>query len=259
MSDYDRILRARSDITSWLLHMTGSLEELKSILKDGFLRPTFARRTFQSGERKPTIFGPYPAVCLSEMPLWAAAELCRAGLAKKRYRPFGISLQKKILHKVGGRTVLYGDEKLRGRELVATDDNYKSGRRLATGGLDEELLYLWVNHDPNRSGYPIDWTHEREWRIRSDDSWYFDDEEYPFEGVPLELSRWSKKRKPPTFRVFVETSDDKRELLKFIKSLQSIKKPANDYLEDYYARLHGLVIVVMNDVSGADAKMEDYD
>lgn len=66
-----------------------------------------------------------------------------------RYRPFGIRVSKKGLYALGGRPVIY-----------QSDSEY--------GSLAESHRWRHVRYEPD-SEPPIDFTWEREWRIRADE------------------------------------------------------------------------------------------
>ena len=250
MKDYELILKARSDVSDWLLHMTADFETLKEILADGYLKATVGRRPGGMGSQ-PTIRGPHPAVCFSEMPIWAAATLSRTELKKQRYRPYGVAVSKTRIYRLGGRKVIYGDLDLLGQEIGCGEDGYLRGRRICEGGLDAEFQYLWVYHNLEKET-PIDWTHEREWRICGEPPVVQD---FPVEGCPLELSAWSPSR-PPTFCAFVGTRDEERRLREFLNNL-SVPAGATEYVKAYYPRLQKLVILVIEEVHDTSTQVED--
>ena len=169
--DWERIKQARLDLTDYLVHWTQSFEKLKSIIECGFLLPSFAPKSSATVIRgkKNTIQGSRPAVCFTEQPL---AAFIKSWRTLDRYHPYGVAVRKDRLYKYGGRPVVYGDETFLNR-------------------LHDEDKYLWVRYDPipNASfgDYPIDWTHEREWRTRVFQCNYEKIGTTPAEGVPLIL------------------------------------------------------------------------
>ena len=107
MPDYERIKAIRSDMTDWIVHLTKSFDALKEIIQDGYLKPGFApRRSVRDEVVRDTIRGPNPAVCFSEMPLWAVKVLANAAMATQRYFPFGFAFQKRRLFIKGARPVI---------------------------------------------------------------------------------------------------------------------------------------------------------
>lgn len=174
------MIRARRiDLTDYVMHMTKDDEaigltaqkRLKQIIRDHFIRPTFApmpnRRS--AGKTKPTIKGPYPAVCLTEQPLWALVEMENLPVLRKRYSGYGIAFHKGGLHLCGARPVIYGDEALLGRRVCRGEDNYEEGKEIYTGGLPLTHQYRWTRYLPalaQDKDYPFDFTWEREWRYQ---------------------------------------------------------------------------------------------
>jgi hypothetical protein len=92
------------------------------------------------------IIGKRPTVCLFDAPI---AELRRllTRANRRRYQPFGIALDKSYAFACGARPVIY---------MPLTE-----ARRM----LAEEELWRVVALDPGHNP-PIDWTFEREWRVR---------------------------------------------------------------------------------------------
>ncbi len=160
--DWLKIKQARFDVTDYLIHWTrwspnadGSpvkaFDVLKAIIQCGYLKPSFApKNRVTVGGRENTIKGPNPAVCFTEQPLKSFIESCHA--LSDRYQPYAVAVRKDRLFKYGGRPVIYGDEDLLNK-------------------LPAEYKYLWVRYNPipnvQLGGYPVDWTHEREWRARA--------------------------------------------------------------------------------------------
>lgn len=133
----------RPDISKNLIHFTKgddldvAFSNLCSIVDSGSLRG--------SGN---LVRGGYRCVCFSEAPI----ELLPNGLVNpslySRYSPFGILVTKGWLFRQGGRPVIYGPA-----------DDYDR--------LPENLRWRHVRYEPN-SEPPIDFTWEREWRIRAE-------------------------------------------------------------------------------------------
>ena len=178
-SNLKYIKERRRDITDWVIHWTHRNEKkspwdvLKQILKSGYLKPSFAVRNFKTPEgrweERKAVHGAYPAVCFSEQPIASFLDSYLAdGL---RYGGCGIAFEKRHLFQYGGRPVIYGDTNLLKR-------------------LNDVDKYLWVAYSPlpqPHREYPIDWTHEREWRTRLHCHNIPDWGPTPEEGVPLVL------------------------------------------------------------------------
>jgi hypothetical protein len=133
----------RPDVTANLIHFTkgadnnDAFEHLCSIL-DG--------RAIRGSGR--LIKGGFVCVCFSEAP----SQLLPNGLVSpdyySQYSPFGVMVSKKWLYGRGGRPVIY-----------QSDSEYD--------GLPEAMRWRHMRFEPAREE-PIDFTWEREWRIRAD-------------------------------------------------------------------------------------------
>lgn len=171
----------RQDITDWVIHWTrdqyeydgstakDSLEVLKEILICGYLKPTKAPRPADLFGAFDTIRGDFSAVCFSAQPLSAFLDSYLAH--SRRYSGCGIAFEKRHLFQYGARPVIYGDKDLLNR-------------------LHSQDKYLWVKYSPLSAlsrDYPIDWTHEREWRTRWNVREFPEWGPTPEEGVPLVL------------------------------------------------------------------------
>lgn len=215
------IRRARPDITDYLIHWTRGcvaggnyqkpLDVLKEIIACGYLKPSFAPKTRATvGGTENTIKGEHPAVCFTEQPLDAFAKSCR--VLSSRYFPYGIAVHKWHLFTYGSRPVIYGDERL----LKLLPEDYK---------------YLWARYDPvpeqSLGGYPVDWTHEREWRAIQRTYSYGDLGLAPADGIPLLLPPVSfpSSEKPVLSlpRFLVKTAAESQELKEWINHLPPYK------------------------------------
>jgi len=179
--DWRQIRKSRLDLTDYVIHWTranvvssrvfSSFEVLWQIVQSGRLKPTFApKERVTVGDIKKTIRGTYPAVCFTEQPLEAFVVSC--DVLPNRYQPYGVAVRKDAVFRLGGRPVVYGDEAM-------------------LDALPEERKYLWVRFNPIPSttlgGNPVDWTQEREWRVKPASYDYGKYGECPSEDVPLLL------------------------------------------------------------------------
>lgn len=158
MRNWERIKEIRTDMSDYVLHCTrgtsvkqDAFAVLKKILQDGYFQASDAKKLIGPFRRlKSTIEGPYNAVCFTEQPLQFFIQSIKAN---HRYTEFAIAVKKDELFSYGGRPIIYSDE------ATLTQ-------------LPDELKYLWAHYDPTalwqkeRDNYPIDFTHEREWRAR---------------------------------------------------------------------------------------------
>ena len=236
------IISRREDITDWVIHWTRyrltreegyltTFDVLKLILQCGYLKPTFApRRSRTVYVQNNTIQGNNPAVCFTDQPLGAFIQSCKT--LPSRYKPYGLAFEKRHLFSYGARPVVYGDTSLLGR-------------------LSDEDKYLWVHYNPipNRllKNFPLDWTHEREWRTRATPYVYPDWGRTPDEGVPLIL--------PPVYIdgqlvistpvVLVKTLPEIKELRDFLIGASTYDEP-NGFITRLFERFTELRIVPLD-------------
>lgn len=147
----------RSDITTRLTHLTRSqngmsaFDVLNKILEEKCIHGS----TRESGY----IVGDDRAVCFQDVPLLGVAEniiyenqLQKRG-DRKRYEAFGIRVNKQHAYKRGARPVIYG-QTYELKNILSPSEYWRI-----------------VNYDITDIDNAIDWTHEREWRIKGD--YYF--------------------------------------------------------------------------------------
>lgn len=183
MKDWQQIRHERRDLTDWVVHLTKNsspgpafrwaIQCLAQILKDGFIKPTFAPlpNRYSSKERA-TVKGPYPAICFTEQPLWALVQMKNIFLWNERYSSYGIAFHKSTLHTLGARPVIYGGHELLGKRISEDHKLYEEGKEIYEGGIPIDHQYRWCIYEPaspNGAGYPADFTWEREWRMRIKD------------------------------------------------------------------------------------------
>jgi hypothetical protein len=133
----------RGDLSNRLIHLTSG-ESLEAAFQK-FLKILNARRLIANNGH---IKGGFKCVCFSEAPVAILGQM----LATKdsRYQPLGVMVDKAWLFGKGGRPVIY-----------QSDAEYDD--------LPESLKYRHVRYEPADSpDKGVDWTWEREWRIRED-------------------------------------------------------------------------------------------
>ena len=131
----------RDDLSANLIHLTRG--ESDQVAADAFLSIFKSRRLLGSNR---DIRGGYRCVCLSEAPLSKLASvLASTAQSSARYKPFGVMVAKKWLFEKGARPVIY-----------QSASEYEL--------LDERQRFRHVRYEPGR----IDYTWEREWRVRTD-------------------------------------------------------------------------------------------
>lgn len=134
----------RLDITEDLVHFIKGAE-----LADAFttLQKILRERRMLGGTG--FIRGQYPCVCFSEAPVgYLGYALTQPTLHPVRYQPIGLIVAKSWLFDHGGRPIIY-----------------QNGAEFSE--LPEHLRWRHVRYEPNAHP-PIDFTWEREWRIRTE-------------------------------------------------------------------------------------------
>lgn len=133
----------RDDLSERLIHLTrgdtdqAAADAFISILREGRVRGGTG-----------CIKGSYRCVCFSEAPVGKLSHILAAPTAHgMRYRPFGIMVSKAWLFARGGRPVIY-----------QSDGEYEL--------LHDSQRYRHVRFEPDT---PVDFTWEREWRVRTDE------------------------------------------------------------------------------------------
>lgn len=133
----------RDDLSERLIHLTrGDTDQAAA---DAFVS-ILAERKVHGGTG--CIKGGYRCVCFSEAPVSKLSHILAVPTAHgMRYRPFGVMVSKSWLFARGGRPVIY-----------QPDAEYEL--------LHESQRFRHVRFEPDT---PVDFTWEREWRIRTDE------------------------------------------------------------------------------------------
>ncbi len=146
----------RFDLSDYLIHFTRStghraFENLKAIIACGKIKSDCAVRNGKRG-----IYGNYPAVCFSEMPLFSFYQYVKNRHADSKVDFYGIALSKDQMFRLGARNVIYGTT-----NLVENNGEPDSEARRFTAYLPEREQYRYILTKIDDKN---DWTHEREWR-----------------------------------------------------------------------------------------------
>ncbi len=149
----------RSDMSSSLVHLTrprkddgkalSSVDVILKILKDNQINGSSASEGF--------IHGGHSAVCFQDAPLYSIAqniaferEYRKENKSKLRYSGCGLIFSKYYLFERGCRPVVY-DIPSQAKEYISPANWYRI-----------------VSLDISDMGKVVDWSHEREWRIKGD-------------------------------------------------------------------------------------------
>lgn len=146
---------ARSDMSSHVTHLTrGRKEEDKSPLDVLFeiLKDKKIKGSTTSGY----ISGSDPAVCFQDAPLSGIAQNIRHEVinreklgGKERYTATGLMFYKPFVFVRGGRPVIYETKEF--AKIIPPDERWRM-----------------VTLDLSSKDNVVDWTHEREWRMKGD-------------------------------------------------------------------------------------------
>ena len=162
IEDWRRRISRRSDMSEGLVHLTkndekhSSLAVLVKILEEKTI--VGSTNKIVNGHTRGFICGNDSVVCFQDVPLYSLAEniLLEQHLHKQspqlpiRYSSFGLRFDKRCIFRSGGRPVIY--EKT----------------NIAKDFLPENEYWRIVKLDLDDKDNIVDWTHEREWRIRGD-------------------------------------------------------------------------------------------
>lgn len=186
---------------------------LLKILHDGYLHSGWSYRN-----DRPTIYGPVSAVCFTEMPLHSYIKYAedrgkKTGLVSK----YAIAVKRNELFKAGARPVIYGVT-VPHEETDGMETGVYQGRCLSikNTGLGLQEQYRYVRTDLEQEYYK-DWTHEREWR------WPLPYDKLNIPGLSLYLDKFYGNFFTEIF-IFVDTKNDKEDVLDYLKSLFDSKR-----------------------------------
>jgi hypothetical protein len=132
-----------------------AFEVLKVIVRLGGIMPG---HSFRGG--RTTIYGGQPAICATEMPLYALATYARSRAKGGNVSAYGISFLKSEFFEAGGRPAIYGLSS----DAVKYIQNDALSRIFDDAVLPLREQFRYVAHNPMKNGRYIDWSHEREWR-----------------------------------------------------------------------------------------------
>lgn len=216
-----------------------ALSVMLRILDDGHIRSGWSVRN-----RRATIYGPRPACCFTEMPLYALLDYARTRGDTKAVDLYGIAVLKRELFAAGGRPVIYG---LSGKHRELADNAWP--RLLdASCGISDEEQYRYVAMNL-RKDPPIDWSHEREWR------WADVQDELDCPGLPV----WLESDLVPFSRVIVivRSADEAERIL---DQLKLMRDSGSDNYENTYNRktLLATRVLVIEEVLSLHGKQPSH-
>ncbi|MBJ9661245.1 DUF4427 domain-containing protein [Burkholderia gladioli] len=125
---------------------------LRAALRNGRLWATWSYR-----KEVRTIYGPNPAVCFTDMPIAAFVEASKQRHARgEAMGEVALVFPKAAMKVQGARPAIYGIS----RDLAVSPSGKNGGPRI----FPADVLPLHEQYRYITDTYPIDWSHEREWR-----------------------------------------------------------------------------------------------
>lgn len=182
---------------------------LRSAIRNAYLWATWSYR-----KNSRAIYGPYPATCFSEMPI--AAFLKSVQSRKRSNSPIShhaLVLEKTELYELGARPVIYG---LSTNATLPRSNN--GGPRM----IDRDVLpiceqYRYVTYNP-ANNRPVDWSHEREWRLPFTDEAFITSYEkkindYGLPDLPIDIPGFHLNGSSYNRIGVIVTNEDERDLI----------------------------------------------
>lgn len=156
LKDWIERSRNRSDMSCYLYHLTrennenDAIDVLIKILTECKINGSTTDSGFIIGDNKAVCFQDTTTYGLSQNSFHEQKLREEKKTNKVRYKPIGLAFNKQYIYSKGGRPVVY--EKTQTAKKILPPDEW----------------WRIVNFDLSDSEYMIDWTHEREWRLKGD-------------------------------------------------------------------------------------------
>lgn len=145
---------SRLDMSLYLTHLTKGTDEMSSL---DVMFKIIKEQRIKGSDGSGFVIGDNKAACFQDAPLSGISQNLiheiryRDQLGSKiRYEPCGISFTKRYVYRKGGRPCIYED------------------KETAKNILQPSEWWRIVNYNLSDSRNIVDWTHEREWRVKGD-------------------------------------------------------------------------------------------
>lgn len=139
------------------MYVTHFTKESNDLTVFQVLKKILTEKKIVGSNQNGYVIGNSRAVCFEDVPLYGVCQnsfheqINKAELGGTlRYRPIALTFEKEYIFNKGGRPVLY-EQKDIAKRILPQDEWWRI-----------------INYDLSNQGSIIDWTHEREWRIKSD-------------------------------------------------------------------------------------------
>ena len=161
LEEWKKRIAGRNDVTTYVSHLTkpglddngnkvkGS-DVLLKIIEEQKLIGSTTISGFISGDNSAVCFQDAPFMSLAQNVYYEQSKSKANEKYKRKYYGYGFAFPKDYIYKRGGRPVIYDD------------------REEAKSYLPKDEWWRIVNYNLTRKDRIIDWTHEREWRIKGD-------------------------------------------------------------------------------------------
>lgn len=206
----------------WVLYDSGypiepdasAFQVLQKILNDAHIRSGWSIRN-----ERPTIFGLWPAVCFTEMPLYALRHYAKKRKDFESVNTYGICFKKQELFNAGARPVIYGISSKHKESPNSEKWSYNPRILSESCGISLSEQYRYVQM--SMKGKFIDWSHEREWR------WCDSNYTCHVPGLPL-----FGKEEPIKFLellILVNSKEERSRIINKLKELFDARISNHDY------------------------------
>lgn len=156
LKDWIERLRNRSDMSGYLYHLTKSNGDKDAM--DTLIKILNERKLIGSTTTSGFIVGSDKAVCFQDTTTYGLSQNSfheqnmrkENKSSKVRYKPIGLAFNKKYVYDKGGRPVFYEETDI-AKKILSKDEWWRI-----------------VNFNLSDKNNIIDWTHEREWRVKED-------------------------------------------------------------------------------------------
>lgn len=155
-NDWEKRIAERSDMSTSLIHLTREnsiqtgIDVLYSILKDKKIKGSTTGSGFIVGNEKAVCFQDAPLYSICQNTFFEQKERKKDKTYKLRYRAVGLLFNKQFAYKKGARPVIYEKTEI-AKTFLPPSEHWRI-----------------VNFNLENDTSIIDWTHEREWRIKGD-------------------------------------------------------------------------------------------
>jgi len=193
-----------------------AFQVLRKIIDDAHIRSGWSIRN-----QRPTIFGLCPAVCFTEMPLYALLHYAKNRKDSESVNTYGICFKKQELFNAGARPVIYGLSSKHKEIHISESEKGLYQPRILRDSCEISLIEQYRYLPTSMKGIYIDWSHEREWR------WC--DSEYSCQVPGLPLFGKEEPFKFSELLILVNSKAESSEILDKLKGLFDAKSSNYDY------------------------------